>query len=316
MLPLPQGEGWGEGETRWLKTSPPLEKGVRGGICEGLEYTDTPENPPKSPFRKGGLSSLRHRGVTVIEIINLTKRYGNITAVSNINLTISDGQFFGFLGPNGAGKTTTIKTLVGLLKPTSGTVKVEGFDVQKQPIQAKRVVGFIPDKPFIYEKLTGKEFLQFSAGLYEVDQNEVDDRITQLLETFELTDWTNELVESYSHGMRQKLVMSAALIHQPKVIVVDEPMVGLDPKGARLVKKIFNDICKKGTTIFMSTHTLEIAEQMCNQIAIIQKGQIIAQGTIEELRQIAKTTMTSLEDIFLELTGGHEMKEVIEFLQT
>jgi ABC-2 type transport system ATP-binding protein len=251
----------------------------------------------------------------MIEIINLTKRYGNITAISNLNLTIPSGQFFGFLGPNGAGKTTTIKTIAGLLKPTSGAIKVEGFDVQKQPLQAKRVLGFIPDKPFIYEKLTGKEFLQFVAGLYEVNGNEVETRIAQLLEMFELTDWADELVESYSHGMRQKIVMSAALIHQPKVLVVDEPMVGLDPKGARQVKKIFKDLCARGTTIFMSTHTLEIAEQMCDYIAIIQKGTIIAQGTIGELRIIAKTGMTTLEDIFLELTGGHEMKEVIEFLR-
>ena len=251
----------------------------------------------------------------MIEISNLTKRYGNITAVSDVNLSIPSGQFFGFLGPNGAGKTTTIKTIVGLLKPSSGTVKVEGFDIQKQPIQAKQVVGFIPDKPFIYEKLTGREFLQFSAGLYQVDQRDVESRIAQLLETFELSDWGDELVESFSHGMRQKLVMSAALIHQPKVIVVDEPMVGLDPKGARLVKKIFREICAQGTTIFMSTHTLEIAEQMCDKIAIIQKGRIIAEGTIDELRQLAESSLTSLEDIFLELTGGREMKEVIEFLK-
>ncbi len=251
----------------------------------------------------------------MIEITHVTKRYGNITAVEDINLNIPDGQFFGFLGPNGAGKTTTIKTLVGLLTPTSGTVKVNGFDVQQQPIEAKHQVGFIPDKPFIYEKLTGKEFLRFSAGLYQVNGNQVESRIAQLLDTFELHDWGDELVESYSHGMRQKLVMSAAFIHQPKVIVVDEPMVGLDPKGARLVKQIFKDICKQGTTIFMSTHTLEIAEQMCDHIAIIQKGRIIARGTIEELRQTAKTSMTKLEDIFLELTGGSEMKEVIEFLK-
>jgi ABC-2 type transport system ATP-binding protein len=204
---------------------------------------------------------------------------------------------------------------VGLLKPTSGTVKVEGFDVQKEPIRAKQVVGFIPDKPFIYEKLTGREFLRFVAGLYEVNGNEVDTRIEQLLEMFELTDWKDELIESYSHGMRQKIVMSSALLHQPKVIVVDEPMVGLDPKGARQVKKIFKEICARGTTIFMSTHTLEIAEQMCDYIAIIQKGTIIAQGTVSELRIIARTGMTKLEDIFLELTGGQEMKEVIEFLK-
>jgi ABC-2 type transport system ATP-binding protein len=251
----------------------------------------------------------------VIEILNLTKRYGNITAISNISLTIPSGQFFGFLGPNGAGKTTTIKTIVGLLKPTSGSVKIEGFDIQAQPIQAKKIIGFIPDKPFIYEKLTGREFLQFVAGLYEVNGHETDKRIDQLLEMFELTDWKDELVESYSHGMRQKIVMSAALIHQPKVMVVDEPMVGLDPKGARQVKKIFKELCAKGMTIFMSTHTLEIAEQMCDYIAIIQKGTIIAQGTVGELRIIAKTGMTSLEDIFLELTGGYEMREVIEFLK-
>jgi ABC-2 type transport system ATP-binding protein len=251
----------------------------------------------------------------MIEITNLTKRYGNVTAISDINLTIPSGQFFGFLGPNGAGKTTTIKTIVGLLKPTSGTVKVDGIDVQADPIGAKRLVGFIPDKPFIYEKLTGREVLQFVAGLYEVEPSQIDERIDQLLDMFELSDWKDELVESYSHGMRQKIVMSTALIHQPKVIVVDEPMVGLDPKGARQVKKIFKELCEQGTTIFMSTHTLEIAEQMCDYIAIIQKGNIIAQGSISELRVTARTGLTKLEDIFLELTGGQEMKEVIEFLK-
>jgi len=251
----------------------------------------------------------------MIEISNLTKRYGNVTAISGMNLTIPSGQFFGFLGPNGAGKTTTIKTIVGLLKPTSGTVKVDGIDVQANPIEAKRVVGFIPDKPFIYEKLTGREVLHFVAGLYEVAPHLVDERIDQLLDMFELSDWKDELVESYSHGMRQKIVMSTALIHQPKVIVVDEPMVGLDPKGARQVKKIFKELCEQGTTIFMSTHTLEIAEQMCDYIAIIQKGSIIAQGTISELRVTAQTGFTKLEDIFLELTGGQEMNDVIEFLK-
>ena len=251
----------------------------------------------------------------MLETRNLNKSFGAVPVTRDVSLTLERGERRVILGPNGAGKTTTIKTLVGLLKPTSGMVKVQGFDVQKQPLQAKHVAGFIPDKPFIYEKLTGREFLQFSAGLYQVKTSEVEMRIAQLLEMFELTEWANELVESYSHGMRQKLVMSASLIHQPQVLVVDEPMVGLDPKGARLVKQIFKEICAKGTTIFMSTHTLEIAEQMCDHIGIIQKGEIIAQGTIEELRQQAKTSQTNLEDIFLELTGGHEMKEIIEFLK-
>jgi ABC-2 type transport system ATP-binding protein len=252
----------------------------------------------------------------MIEICNLTKRYGNIMAIADLNLTIPSGQFFGFLGPNGAGKTTTIKTIVGLLKPTSGTVTVNGVDVQKYPIEAKRQMGFIPDKPFIYEKLTGREVLHFVAGLYDVDARQVNDRIDQLLDLFELTDWKDELVESYSHGMRQKIVMSAALIHQPSVLVVDEPMVGLDPKGARQVKHIFQELCRQGVTIFMSTHTLEIAEEMCDYIAILQKGAIIAQGAISELRVIAQTGFTKLEDIFLELTGGQEMKAMIEFLKT
>ena len=251
----------------------------------------------------------------MLEILNFTKCYGKITAVADVTLTIPSGQFFGFLGPNGAGKTTTIKSIVGLLKPTSGTIRVEGFDVQTHPLQAKQVMGFIPDKPFVYEKLTGREFLRFSAGLYQVDPQFADMRLEQFLELFELRAWGDELVESYSHGMRQKLVISAALLHQPQVLVVDEPMVGLDPKGARQVKRIFQEICAQGTTIFMSTHTLEIAEQMCDRVGIIQHGRIIADGTVAELQQLAKSANDRLEDIFLDLTGGHEMNEMIEFLK-
>jgi ABC-2 type transport system ATP-binding protein len=248
-----------------------------------------------------------------IEITNLTKRYGNIQAVSDLTLKITLGEFFGFLGPNGAGKTTTIKILAGLLKPTSGAVRLCGLDIQQQPLEAKRIIGFIPDRPFIYQKLTGREFLRFVAGLYELERAIYPKRIERLLDMFELTEWGDELIESYSHGMKQKLVMSSALLHQPKILIVDEPMVGLDPKGTRLVKEIFKRVSDEGTTIFMSTHSLEVAEQMCHRIGIIQRGSLIAQGTIQELQQMAQTTMTKLEDIFLELTGGSEMQEIVTF---
>jgi ABC-2 type transport system ATP-binding protein len=248
-----------------------------------------------------------------IEINHLTKRYGNVLAVSDLTLQIAQGEFFGFLGPNGAGKTTTIKILAGLLKPTSGTVRIAGFDIQHQPLEAKRMIGFIPDRPFIYPKLTGREFLKFVAGLYELECVIALKRIERLLDMFELTDWGDELIESYSHGMKQKLVMSSALLHQPKVLIVDEPMVGLDPKGARLVKEIFKRVSQEGTTIFMSTHSLEVAEQMCHRIGIILRGNLIAQGTMSELQQMAKTSLTRLEDIFLELTGGSEMQEIAAF---
>ncbi len=206
--------------------------------------------------------------------------------------------------------------MAGLLKPTSGRVIIDGYDIITNPMEAKKVVGFIPDRPFLYEKLTGKEFLRFMAGLYSIDTNSYESKISELLELFELTPWGNELIEGYSHGMQQRLVMSAALIHNPKVIIVDEPMVGLDPKGARLVKEIFRMLSSQGTTIFMSTHTLEIAEEVCNRIAIIQEGKVIAMGTMDELRNKADYAKDQgLESVFLALTGGEEMREIIDVLK-
>ncbi|MEW6614031.1 MAG: ABC transporter ATP-binding protein [Thermodesulfobacteriota bacterium] len=252
----------------------------------------------------------------MIQLIDLTKRYSKVKALDNINLEVKSGEIFGFLGPNGAGKTTAIKIMVGLLKPTSGRVIIDGYDIITNPMEAKKVVGFIPDRPFLYEKLTGKEFLRFMAGLYSIDTNSYESKISELLELFELTPWGNELIEGYSHGMQQRLVMSSALIHNPKVIIVDEPMVGLDPKGARLVKEIFKMMSSRGTTIFMSTHTLEIAEEMCNRIAIIQEGKVIALGTMDELRNKAEYTKDQrLESVFLSLTGGEEMKGIIDVLK-
>ncbi len=240
----------------------------------------------------------------MIKLVNLSKSYGKLTAVNSINLHVARGEVFGFLGPNGAGKTTTIKIMAGLLQPTSGSAVIGGFDVQKEPLKAKFITGFIPDRPFLYEKLTASEFMHFVANLYEME--DPGRRIANLLELFGLQDWKNELVENFSHGMKQRLVMASALLHNPEVLVVDEPMVGLDPRGARLVKDIFKDLTSKGVTIFMSTHTLEIVEQMCTRVAIINKGDIIAQGSVSELGRLARMPDSHLEPIFLRLTGGDE----------
>ncbi len=240
----------------------------------------------------------------MIKLVNLTKRYGKLTAVNGINLEVAQGEVFGFLGPNGAGKTTTIKMMAGLLQPTSGSALIGGYDVQQEPLKAKFITGFIPDRPFLYEKLTATEFMHFVAKLY--DMNGPRTRVSELLNLFGLSEWADELVENFSHGMKQRLVMASSLLHKPQVLVVDEPMVGLDPRGARLVKDIFKDLASTGVTIFMSTHTLEIVEQMCTRVAIINKGGIIAEGSVEDLGRMAQMPSSHLEPIFLRLTGGDE----------
>ncbi|MEW6664311.1 MAG: ABC transporter ATP-binding protein [Thermodesulfobacteriota bacterium] len=240
----------------------------------------------------------------MIKLIGLSKHYKGLRAVDDIHLEVRRGVVFGFLGPNGAGKTTTIKMMAGVLKPTAGRILIDGLDLASDPSGVKRRVGFIPDRPFVYEKLTGVEFLRFAGGLYELNHSAaLETRIHELLGLFDLTHWGDELIESYSHGMKQRLVMCAALLHRPKVLIVDEPMVGLDPRGTRLVKDIFLEEAGKGTTIFMSTHSLEVAQEVCQEIAIIQAGRIIASGTREELRQAAGVD-GNLEDIFLKLTEG------------
>ena len=207
----------------------------------------------------------------MIRIEGLRKQYSKVEAVKGIDLEVRPGEIFGFLGPNGAGKTTTIKMAVGMLRPTAGRVLIDGVDVAENPIEAKRVMGFIPDRPYIYGKLTGAEFLRFIAGLYRMD-GDVEARMGDLLGLFELSDWADELVEGYSHGMRQRLIFCAAFLHRPKVIVVDEPMVGLDPRAARLIKRVFREYVAQGNTIFMSTHTLEVAQQVCDRVADHQPG--------------------------------------------
>jgi len=240
----------------------------------------------------------------MIKLTNLTKTYGKLIAVNSINLDVASGEVFGFLGPNGAGKTTTIKMMAGLLQPSAGSALIGGYDVQQQPLKAKFITGFIPDRPFLYEKLTASEFMRFVARLY--DMADSSKRINELLDLFGLSEWGDELVENFSHGMKQRLVMASALLHKPRVLVVDEPMVGLDPRGARLVKDIFKDLASQGVTIFMSTHTLEIVEQMCTRVAIINKGEIIAEGSVGDLGRMARMENSHLEPIFLRLTGGDE----------
>jgi len=251
----------------------------------------------------------------MIRLEQLTKTYGKFVAVNGIDLHVPRGELFGFLGPNGAGKTTTLRMIAGILRPTAGRIWLGGDDLIADPMAAKARLGFIPDRPFVYEKLTGAEFLRFVAGLYGQDGPSIEARIDELLDLFELLVWKNELVESYSHGMRQKLIISSALIHKPELIVVDEPMVGLDPKGARLLKDIFRAFVERGGTVLMSTHTLEVAQAMCDRTAIIQEGNIVAYGTIDELRVQTAAGDASLEELFLKLTGGTAVKELAAILQ-
>lgn len=248
----------------------------------------------------------------MIELQDLTKRYGKFTAVDRISLTIPRGELYGLLGPNGAGKTTTMRMIAGILQPTGGRVLIAGIDIAAEPIAAKQRLGFIPDRPFVYDKLTGAEFMRFVAGLYGQSGAELERRIDELLELFELLPWRAELTESYSHGMRQKLIIASALLHRPDVIVVDEPMVGLDPRSARLLKDLLREFVSRGGTVLMSTHTLEIAEAMCDRIAIVHGGQIAAAGTMTELRSHTASGDASLEELFLKLTGGLSDRELSE----
>jgi ABC-2 type transport system ATP-binding protein len=250
----------------------------------------------------------------LIEIEHLVKRYGDKLAVDDVSLQVHSGEIFGFLGPNGAGKTTTIKVLVGLLQPTSGLVKVAGYDVQAQPLAAKAANGYVPDEPNLYPKLTARELLRFVGDLYGLTQAQVERRIDELLRLFDLTAAGDDTFDSYSHGMRQKTALAVALVHDPRVLVLDEPTVGLDPKSARLIKDILRQMADRGAAVFLSTHILEIAEHMCDRIGIIDQGRLIAVGTMDELRALGKGEST-LEDIFLALTGGAEYAEIAEVLR-
>jgi ABC-2 type transport system ATP-binding protein len=247
-----------------------------------------------------------------IEARGLRKQYGETLAVKGIDLAVYPGEIVGFLGPNGAGKTTTIKMLVGLLRPSAGTALIGGYDVQQQPLEAKALLGYVPDEPYLPEKLTAREFLQYVAGLYRLDRQAAARRGEELLSLFGLTERGDELLGSYSHGMRQKAALAGALLHEPRAFFLDEPTVGLDPRSARLIKDLLRKVCARGTAVFMSTHILEIAERMCDRVFIIQSGEVIAAGTLDDLRA---GSSNSLEDIFLALTGGSEEIAVAEALR-
>ena len=239
----------------------------------------------------------------MIELAGLTKRYTNLVAVNDLNVFVPKGEIFGFIGPNGAGKTTTINMMGGITAPTSGSVMICGIRMEEHPEKAKSKIGFIPDRPYLYEKLTAMEFLEFTADLYGVDENDFLARAQEQLEMFLLSEWSNELIESYSHGMKQRLVMAAALLHEPEVIIVDEPMVGLDPVAIKMVKELFRQLAAEGVTIFMSTHTLKVAEDICDRIGVIHKGSLVANGTPADLRRLTDAGDADLEQVFIRLTA-------------
>jgi len=244
----------------------------------------------------------------MIEIDGLTKQFGEKVAVDSLTLNIPKGEFFAFLGANGAGKTTTIKMLTGLLKPTSGRAEICGFDVVREHVQAKSRISYVPDQPYLYDKLSGREFLHFVGEMYQMSREERDRRIQELVAVFELTEYVDNLCESYSHGMKQRVVLSAALMHEPEVVITDEPLVALDPKSARVLKDRLKAMADNGATVFMSTHTLAVAEELADRIGIIHKGKLIALGTFEEIQKLSETS-SRLEDAFLALTADEGVED-------
>ncbi len=238
----------------------------------------------------------------MIELERLSKSFGDFVAVDDLNLRIEAGRIFGLLGPNGAGKTTTLSMIAGILVPTVGRVRIDGRDMTTEPLAARAALGFVPDRPFVYEKLTGAELLRFTAGLHGRSGAELEKRIDELLELWDLLPWRDQLIESYSHGMRQKLILSSALVHQPRVLVIDEPMVGLDPRSARLLREVLRGHADAGGTVLVSTHTLELAEALCDELAIMDRGRLAATGNLADLRVAARAGDAGLEQVFLAIT--------------
>lgn len=251
---------------------------------------------------------------TSISAKNLTKQFGEHTAVDSVDLSIKKGEIYGFLGPNGAGKTTTIRMLTGTLAPSAGEISILNLPMSESELEIKRRIGVVPDEPKIYEGLRGREFLDFIIGVYKLEKDNVLPRLQELASAFAV-DYLEDYIGDYSHGMSQKLMLISVLMREPEVMFLDEPTVGLDARAARILKELLNRYATEGTTIFLTTHVLEIAEKMCHRIGIIDKGQLIAEGSLEELRKLSNEGHTSLEDLFLELTGNENVRDVVEALQ-
>lgn len=251
----------------------------------------------------------------ILVLDNLCKKFGDFQAVDSVSLTVHQGEIYGFLGPNGAGKTTTIKMIAGLLLPTQGSISISGAKLLSEPILCKKLTGYIPDRPYLYEKLTGAEYLAFVGSLYNNKQTNYLQEAQQYLELFDLADWQNRLIEGYSHGMRQKLIMTSIFMLEQPLMIVDEPMVGLDPKSARIVKELFKSKAKEGVAIFLSTHSMEIAEELCDRVGIIVGGRLNSEGTVPELKKYGAKGNNSLEEIFLELTGAYGLQDIIQALR-
>ncbi len=239
----------------------------------------------------------------MIELQNVTKRYGSFRAVDAVSLAVPRGELFGFLGVNGAGKTTTLRMLAGVLLPTAGRIRLGDYDLGTEPEKAKAITGYIPDRPYLYAKLTGREFLHFCADLYNVPHPRANERIDQLLAEFNLSEWQNSLIDSYSHGMKQRLATCSALVHEPQILIIDEPIVGLDPHGAKLLKESLRRYTANGMTIFLSTHSLHVAEEVCDRLAIIHRGALLTVGTLAEIRQRSGSEHERLESVFIQITS-------------
>jgi ABC-2 type transport system ATP-binding protein len=259
--------------------------------------------------------SLELRGtILMIEAIGLKKMFSEFTAVDNLSFQVNPGEIYGLLGPNGSGKSTTMRMLLGLLKPTEGTAKIMGFDIMTEIVEAKRMMGYVPEEPVLPERLTGWEYANYVSDIWRVPRGfEREEELDELLTLLDIKDASDDLIETYSKGMSRKISLVAALIHQPKVLILDEVQAGIDPRGAATIKEILNGLRAKGATILMSTHILEIAEQLCDRIGIINAGTMVAEGSMNELRVQAKGE-ESLEEIFLSLTGGPDMQKIAEYL--
>ncbi len=242
----------------------------------------------------------------MLKIVNLEKRFDDFTAVNKINLTITEGQLYGFLGPNGAGKTTTIKMMTGLLSPTSGNIFLDGKNIQLSPLESKMKIGYIPDQPYLYDKLTGREYLYFCGGLFDITKEKLSQTIEELIHQLKIGNWVDKRTEEYSQGMKQRIVIASAFLHNPKLLVIDEPMIGLDPQSAFTVKKLLKEKVSEGLTIFMSTHSLNVVEEICTHVAIINNGNIIFDGSIETLLKLKQEHNRNLEKIFIALTEENE----------